>query len=218
MPSESLGAEQLRLAFRSIAAHMKTRSEELRELDAACGDGDLGITVTKGFTAIASRLDDLEGEPPDRLLKSLGLTFNNAAASTFGVFFATAFMHAGKSIEGKARITVGDFCMMLKGAAEGIATRGRAKVGDKTILDALAPACEAAEEAVARGAGWSEVLSAAVDGARRGAESTRDLLPKVGRARWLGDQTKGIQDPGATFVQFFLQACLGAFETSKGGE
>jgi dihydroxyacetone kinase-like protein len=218
MSSESLDAERLRLAFRSIAADMKGRSEELRILDAACGDGDLGITVGKGFTAIERRLDDLEGEPPDRLLKSLGLTFNNAAASTFGVFFATAFMHAGKSIEGRDRITVGDFCTMLKGAADGIATRGRAKVGDKTILDALAPACEDAEEAVARGAGWPEVLSAAADGARRGTESTRDLLPKVGRARWLGDQAKGVQDPGATFVQFFLEACRDAFGTSKGGE
>ena len=217
MSSESLSAGQLRRAFRAIATTMKSRSEQLRELDAACGDGDLGITVTKGFTAIEGRLDDLEAEPPSRLLQSLGMTFNNAAASTFGVFFATAFMHAGKSIDKRDRINVGDFCAMLEGAVDGIATRGRVKVGDRTILDALAPATQAAKAAAARGAGWEDVLSAAAEAAREGAESTRDLLPKVGRARWLGEQVRGIQDPGATFVQFFLEACRDAFEPETEG-
>jgi len=217
MPSESLGAEELRLALRSIAADVKARSEELRLLDAACGDGDLGITVDKGLTAIERKLDELEGEPPSRLLKSLGLTFNNAAASTFGVFFATAFMHAGKCIEDRDQITVEDFTEMLKGAAEGIATRGRAKVGDRTILDALAPACQAAQGAVDRGESWLGVVSAAANAAEQGARSTCDLAPKVGRARWLGEQAKGIQDPGATFVQFFLKACRDALSgTSEG--
>jgi len=216
--SESLDAEQLRRAFRAIAAAMKSKSEPLRELDAACGDGDLGITVTKGFTAIEERLDDLEGEPPSRLLQSLGITFNNAAASTFGVFFATAFMHAGKSIDKRDQIDVGDFCAMLKCAADGITSRGRAKVGDKTILDALAPATEAAEAAVARGGDWPDVLAAAADAAREGAEGTRGLLPKVGRARWFGEQARGTQDPGATFVQFFMEACRDAFEAGAESE
>ena len=218
MSSESLSAEQLRLAFRTIATSMKSKSEPLRELDAACGDGDLGITVTKGFTAIEGRLDDLEGEPPSRLLQSLGITFNNAAASTFGVFFATAFMHAGKCIGKRDHIDVGDFCSMLEGAADGITTRGRAKVGDRTILDALSPATEAAVAAAAHGGGWRDVLSAAAEAAKRGAESTKELLPKVGRARWLGEQVRGIQDPGATFVQYFFEACRDACGTAAESE
>ena len=213
MSSESLGAEQLRCAFRAIAATMKSRSEQLRELDAACGDGDLGITVTKGFTAIERRLDDLEGEPPSRLLQSLGITFNNAAASTFGVFFATAFMHAGKSIDKRDRIDVADFCSMLRSAADGITTRGRAKVGDRTILDALVPAVDAAQAVAAQGGGWPDVLAAAATAAQEGAESTKELLPKTGRARWLGEQVRGIQDPGAAFVSFFLEACCDALGT-----
>jgi len=217
MSSESLSAEQLRHAFRAIATTMKSKSEQLRELDAACGDGDLGITVSKGFTAIEGRLDDLEGESPSRLLQSLGITFNNAAASTFGVFFATAFMHAGKSIDRRDQITVDDFYVMLEGAADGIATRGGAKVGDRTILDALVPAAQAAKAAAARGVGWEDVLSAAAEAAGEGAEGTRDLLPKLGRARWLGEQVRGMQDPGATFVQFFFEACRDAYETIMEG-
>jgi len=213
MPAESLSADQLRAAFRLIAASMKEKSELLRELDAACGDGDLGITVSKGFTAIEHRLDALANEPPSRLIQSIGMTFNNAAASTFGVFFATAFMHAGKSIDKKGTVTLGDISSMLGAAADGIATRGRAKVGDRTILDALVPAQQAAEDAADREADWPEALAAIAAGAQEGAESTRDLLPKHGRARWLGEQVKGIQDPGATFVQFFLEACRDAYDS-----
>jgi dihydroxyacetone kinase-like protein len=218
MTSGPLSAERLRIAFRTIAADMKAKSDELRELDAACGDGDLGITVTKGFTAIEGSLADLERESPSRLLQSLGITFNNAAASTFGVFFATAFMHAGKAVDGVDEITVQHFCAMLEQAAEGIATRGRAKVGDKTILDALVPAHQAASKAVDAGGEWSEVLSAAAAAAREGAEKTRGLDPKLGRARWLGEQAKGTQDPGATFVSFFLESCCHAERELTKGE
>ena len=212
MSEQMLDSEQLRQAFRFIAGAMKERSDDLRELDAACGDGDLGVTVTKGFSAIENRLDELKGEPSGRLLKTLGMTFNNAAASTFGVFFATACMYAGKSIDDKDSISVKDFCAMLNAASEGVATRGRSKVGDKTILDALVPAQQAAEAAADNGQAWGDVLAAATEAARQGAEDTRGLVPKAGRARWLGEQVRESQDPGATFVYLFLDACQHAFD------
>lgn len=212
MSEQTIDSRQLCQAFAFIASAMKARSEDLRELDAACGDGDLGVTVTKGFTAIEKRLDELTAEPPERVLKTLGMTFNNAAASTFGVFFATACMHASKSVEKKDHILVEDFSGMLKGAVEGIMARGRAKVGDKTILDALVPAQQAAERAVRDGQAWPGVLAAATVAAREGAENTRGLVPKAGRARWLGEQAQATQDPGATFVYLFLGACESAFQ------
>lgn len=212
MSEQMLDSKQLCQAFRFIAEAMKARSDDLRELDAACGDGDLGVTVTKGFTAIEKQLGKLEGEPPGRLLKTLGMTFNNAAASTFGVFFATACMYASKSIEKKDHISVEDLCTMLKGAVEGIEVRGRAKIGDKTILDALIPAQQAAEQAVKNGQVWPGALAAATAAAKKGAEDTRGLVPKAGRARWLGEQVQEAQDPGATFVYLFLDACQHAFQ------
>jgi dihydroxyacetone kinase len=210
MSANALDAVALRDAFRLVARRMKSHSEALRELDAACGDGDLGITVSKGFAAIERRLPELEHDPPARLLKSLGMTFNNAAASTFGVFFATGCMHAARSIESKETLSTRDLCSMLRSAAEGIATRGRAQVGDRTLLDALIPACEAAEIAVEEDAGMEKVLAAAAKAAQQGADATRDLEPKVGRSRWLGKKALGVKDPGATFVAFFLEACLEA--------
>lgn len=210
MSPQSLDAEQLRSAFEFIAKRMKEKSEALRQLDAACGDGDLGITVTNGFTAVENQLAKLAGEPPSRLLRTLGMTFNNAAASTFGVFFATAFMHAGKAIDGLSSVDASHLPGMMRAAAEGIMARGRASVGDRTLLDALVPACDAAEAAVADGGGLEIVLDAAADAAGRGAEATRELTPKVGRARWLGDKTKGVEDPGAVLVAYFLEACRDA--------
>ncbi len=217
MSSETINSEQLRDAFRVVAEKMKARSEELRVLDAACGDGDLGVTVTKGFSAIAARLNELEGDPPDRLLATLGMTFNNAAASTFGVFFATALMHASNCITGQVRFSVNDFCGMLEAAAEGIKTRGHADVGDRTILDALIPACAAARTALSTDSSFDTILSAATAAAKQGAADSAELLPKTGRARWLGDKVKGTQDPGATFVYFFLDACCNALHPSFEG-
>jgi len=207
---KSLDAEQIRLAFQPIAEYMKGRSEVLRQLDAACGDGDLGITVTNGFTAIEKRLASLQGERPDKLLRTLGMTFNNSAASTFGVFFATAFMHAGKAIDGQDFIGPEDLVRMLQAAVDGIMARGHAKVGDCTLLDALVPAYEAADRVTAKGGDLEAILSGAAEAARQGAEETRNLVPKVGRAKWLGQQTKGAQDPGATLVAYFLEACRDA--------
>jgi len=215
MSPETLNAEQLRSGLRVVAARMKERADELRELDAACGDGDLGITVTKGFKAIDARLDELQGDPPGRLLATLGMTFNNAAASTFGVFFATGFMHASNCIADQQDVSAADFCEMLAEAAEGIKTRGHADVGDRTILDALVPAADAAQTALLAGGSFADVLLAAAGAAKQGAANSSNLLPKTGRARWLGDKVKGTQDPGATFVYFFLDACCEALNSVR---
>ena len=191
-----------------ITAGMKDKSDQLRILDAACGDGDLGVTVTKGFTAVEKKLPELEGMPLDKIFKTVGMTFNNAAASTFGVLFATACKSAGETLVGKENIGAPDLCVMLQAAAQGIIKRGKAKVGDKTILDALVPATEAACQAVKKNVSLHEALEQAAAAAKLGAEKTKGMLPRIGRARWLGEKTKDVQDPGATFVYLFLEECL----------
>ena len=209
MPEDRVLSKQVLLqVLPQIAAGMKAKSDELRSLDAACGDGDLGITVTKGFSAIAAKLPELEGMSLDKIFKTVGMAFNNAAASTFGVLFATACKSAGETLVDKERISAPDLCAMLQAAAQGISKRGKAKVGDKTILDALVPATEAACQAVERDVSLHEVLEQAVAAAKIGAEKTKGMLPRIGRARWLGEKTKDVQDPGATFVYLFLEECL----------
>ena len=210
---ETLSKQRLLQILQQIAAGMKGKSDQLRILDAACGDGDLGVTITKGFAAVEEKLPELEGFSLDEIFKTVGMTFNNAAASTFGVFFATACKSAGEVLVGKESIAVLDLCTMLQAAAQGISKRGKAKVGDKTILDALVPATEAACQAVERSASFHEVLEQAAAAAKIGAERTKGMLPQIGRARWLGEKTKDVQDPGATFVYLFLMECLTSAES-----
>jgi dihydroxyacetone kinase-like protein len=205
---KTLSKECLLQVLPKIAAGMKGKSDQLRILDAACGDGDLGVTVTKGFTAVEKKLPELEEMPLDEIFKTIGMTFNNAAASTFGVLFATACKSVGEALVDKENISAPDLCVILQAAAQGISKRGKAKVGDKTILDALVPATEAACQAVERDVSLHEVLEQAVAAAKIGAEKTKGMLPRIGRARWLGEKTKDVQDPGATFVYLFLAECL----------
>lgn len=205
-----LSMQQLLKALPQVAKGMKARSDELRRLDAACGDGDLGFTVTKGTEAIEAKLPELEGLTLDKMFQTIGMTFNNAAASTFGVLFASAFRSAGKVLVDKEGIGASDLCAMLQAAVEGISKRGKAKVGDKTVLDALVPASEAACKAAKENHSLHQVLEEAVTAAKLGAEKTKGMTPKIGRARWLGEKTKDVQDPGATFVYMFLSECLGS--------
>lgn len=206
--NKTLSRQCLLQVLSQIAAGMKRKSDQLRALDAACGDGDLGVTVTKGFSAIEEKLPELEGMPLDKIFQTVGMTFNNAAASTFGVFFATAFKSAGEVLVDKENINAHDLCGMLQAAVQGISKRGKAKVGDKTILDALVPATEAVCQTAEENFSLCESLDQAVAAAKRGAEGTKGMLPRIGRARWLGEKAKDVQDPGATFVYLFLEECL----------
>ncbi len=205
---KTLSKQRLLEIISQVASGMKEKSDQLRLLDAACGDGDLGFTVTKGFSAIEAKLPELEGSSLGEIFKTIGMTFNNAAASTFGVFFATACKGIGEALIHKDSIDASDLCTMLQAAAQGIAKRGKAKVGDKTILDALVPAYEAACQAAKGSSSLHEVLVQATSAAKIGAEKTKGMLPRIGRARWLGEKTKDVQDPGATFVYLFLDECL----------
>ena len=205
---KTLSKQRLLRMIAQVASGMKGKSDQLRRLDAACGDGDLGFTVTKGFTAVEAKLPELEGSSLGEIFKTVGTTFNNAAASTFGVFFATACKGIGETLVNKDSIGASDLCTMLQAAAEGISKRGKAKLGDKTILDALIPAYEAACQTAKSSASLHEVLVQATAAAKIGAENTKGMLPRIGRARWLGEKTKDVQDPGATFVYLLLEECL----------
>ena len=210
----ALSKARLLQIFQHAIAGMKKRSDQLRELDAACGDGDLGVTVMKGFAAVEEELPKMGQIPLNRVFKSVGMTFNNAAASTFGVFFATGCMSAGKSLGNKENVEASDLCTILQAAAEGVSKRGKAEVGDKTILDALVPAADAACQAVEGGASFYEALLQATMAAKMGVEKTKGMIPRVGRAHWLGEKTKDVQDPGATFVSMFLEELLEGYKAT----
>jgi len=203
---DSVTVADMREALRRVSLDAAENAEKLRELDAATGDGDLGVTMTVGWGAVREALPKLGQGDLGSLLAQAGMTFNRAAASTFGVLLATALMRAGRELKGLETADLGDLIRAAEGAFQGVKERGKADVGDKTMLDALAPAIVALKEAQAQGRSLDEALDRAATAAAAAAAATIGMVPKFGRAAWLGPRAADVQDPGATAVAMMLRS------------
>jgi dihydroxyacetone kinase-like protein len=181
-----------------MATDMEAQKDYLCELDGAMGDGDQGVTMAIGFGAIRKALDSLKDQDIGTILTKSGLTFNGTAASTIGALLATACMRAGREAKEKREIGLADVATMLEAAQIGIQERGKAQVGDKTVLDALAPTVAALQAAVAAGVPFGEALRRSLAAAETGLKATIPLKAKMGRAAWIAERSVGHQDPGAT--------------------
>jgi len=199
-------------AFRMQKDHVK----QVRDLDAEIGDGDLGITVQKGFRAMEQYLSDASDETITDLIKKSGMEFSEANPSTFSAFLATGFRKAASAVKEKREIDVKSLSAMFEAAVQGIMKLGKAGAGDKTLLDALIPASVAVKAASDRGGSVADALRDAADAAQAGMESTIDMVSKQGRARSFGDRTRGIQDPGATAVALYLRELIIALDSRTG--
>lgn len=190
---------------RAMIATIKEHASELSEIDGAIGDGDHGINMKKGFTMAEERLEASPGSFTDAL-KTLGRVLmaeiGGSMGPLYGSFF-TAMARAGKEAE---IIDEQVFAAMLEQAVSAVEELGGAKVGDKTLMDALAPALEAYRKAVDEGAPFAEALTGMADAAERGKESTRELVAKLGRSARLGERSRGVLDAGATSCALLLRA------------
>jgi phosphoenolpyruvate---glycerone phosphotransferase subunit DhaL len=187
--------------LQQVAEDMIAAEAELQALDAALGDGDLGVTVKMGFQAIRNVCQQSsETQHPEigSLFRAAGAAFMNANASTMGTLLGTAWLRAGKAVAGKTTLTLSDAAAICHAAAEGIQQRGKAQLGDKTILDAIFPASDALAKAVQDGRGCVEAFSlCGRDGEMAGGGDT-PLQSQVSRASWLQERSKGLADPGAS--------------------
>jgi dihydroxyacetone kinase-like protein len=161
--------------------------------------------------------DGLAGHGQDigRLLFKVGMDFSNSAGSTMGALLGTAFMRAGKQVQGQAEVSLADLARMVKAAEDGIKEKGKANPGDKTMLDALIPAREALEQAAHDGADMAAALSKAQAAAQAGVLATVNMQAAFGRARWLGERSIGHQDPGATLVYLIIESLHDAVRALK---
>jgi len=204
--TDRLTARDVAAILAKMADDLSSRADDLRKLDAAIGDGDLGITITLGFGAVRKVLPEVEGQDIGSIIMRAGMAFNREAASTFGALFATGCMRAAREVRGSGEIGLAEVAAMVRAAAEGIRERGKADVGDKTMLDALVPVAEALSLAASMGASLGEALRQATEAAREGMLATAGLKSKVGRASWFSERTEGVQDPGATAVYYMMQS------------
>lgn len=196
-------------AVRRAAQTLIDQRDYLTALDQAMGDGDMGITMGKIGEAL---LEYLNANPIDdigKYLFQLGTATNKAAPSTMGTLTAGALMSAGKVVRGRTELQASDLVAIFQAADEDIQARGKAKPGDKTIVDAMHPASEAFAKAIAAGASLQEAGAAAVQAAVAGRDSVTPLRSKVGRASWVGERTEGKVDAGCAMFVLVLQAIKG---------
>lgn len=195
---------------RLTAERITGARDELTELDRQIGDGDHGENLDRGFRAVVAKLDGTE--PPGQigdLLKLVATTLMSSVGGASGPLYGTAYLRAAK-VTGLPELDAHGVVALLEGALEGITARGKAQVGEKTMVDAWQPAIDAAEAAADAGASTAGVLTAAATAARAGAEATVPLVATKGRASYLGERSAGHQDPGATSTAIILEAARDA--------
>jgi dihydroxyacetone kinase-like protein len=185
-------------ALELLAEH----EDELRDLDSAIGDGDLGITVSRGAQAARQSIAALaQAATPSEIVRTLATTIASANPSSFAALAATGLLAASRSIVGSSSLSKGDVVTMAQQAVPAIAKRGKVEVGDKTVLDALVPSITALEASTS-----DRALAAMIAAARKGIDDTAASVSRKGRAAWLGERTIGHPDPGAVAYLRFLEA------------
>jgi len=191
-----------------IARSIEDQRDFLTQLDAAIGDADHGVNMSRGFTAVRTKLADGAGDglAPGALLTLVGSTLVSTVGGASGPLYGTAFRRAGKALGEGADVSPAEFAAALHAALEGVQQLGAASEGDKTMVDALVPAVSAFEASVRRGASFADAAADAHEAAEEGLQATIPLQARKGRASYLGPRSVGHQDPGATSTVLIFAA------------
>jgi dihydroxyacetone kinase-like protein len=203
----TLGYDDVLRWIRAFAAEVGTNKEQLTELDAAVGDGDHGINMDRGMSAVVGKVD-AAGQEKDigALLKTVGMTLVSTVGGAAGPLYGTLFLQMGTAVSGKTELGPNDWAAALDAAVAGVQARGKAEPGDKTMIDALIPGRDALKSALAEGARFEDALRQSSDAAGQGTRDTIPLVARKGRASYLGERSAGHQDPGATSSHLLLEA------------
>jgi phosphoenolpyruvate---glycerone phosphotransferase subunit DhaL len=202
-------AESVADALRAVAAVVVEHRDELIRLDREIGDGDHGENLARGFTALVSKLDGDVLASPGGVLRLVATTLISTVGGAAGPLYGTAFLRAATSVGDVATVDGEVAAKALQAALDGVVARGKAEVGDKTMVDALTPAVAAAASVAATGGGVAAVLEAAAEAAELGADSTVPLVARKGRASYLGERSAGHLDPGARSTALLLRTLAG---------
>lgn len=192
------------------AAVMEEQRNFLTELDAAIGDADHGINMDRGFKKVMEKLPAVEQKDIGSILRETALALISSVGGASGPLYGTFFMKAGAVAAGREQLNDGELSCLLRAGVEAVIERGRAKVGDKTMVDALVPAIDTLEGALEEGMDIKEALKRAVASAQREMKNTIPMIAKKGRASYMGERSIGHQDPGATSAWLLLKALFDA--------
>ena len=205
MTANGLDGAATRELMMAVSRRMIDSVDILTDADRAIGDGDHGIGMRRGFEAALEALEKQdEALPPDAVMKAVGMGIMGKTGGAAGAVFGTLFRSGGKALEGRDVMDAAGFAAFLQAALEAVLKRGQVTEGQKTMVDALAPAARAASGAADRS--FAEVVVIASGAAASGVEATRDMVATTGKARSLGERSLGHVDPGAVSVSIILAA------------
>ncbi|QKS14379.1 dihydroxyacetone kinase subunit L [Curtobacterium sp. Csp1] len=195
---------------RRTASTIDDHRAELVTLDREIGDGDHGENLDRGFRAVVEALDAGSFDSPGAVFKVVATKLISTVGGAAGPLFGTAYLKAAQAAGDASELDADTLVAVLTAARDGVVARGKAEVGDKTMVDAWTPAVDAAATAATAGEAPERVLEAAADAAATGAESTDPLVARKGRASYLGERAVGHRDPGAQSTAYILRAAVEA--------
>jgi phosphoenolpyruvate---glycerone phosphotransferase subunit DhaL len=207
--------EQILRWLQTFATQIEQNKDYLTELDAAIGDADHGINMDRGFKKAIAQLPTVADKDIGSILKTVSMTLISSIGGASGPLYGTLFLRASTAVAGKQELTAEDVLEMFKAGLDGVLGRGKAQLGDKTMIDVLTPAVIAFQQAVSEGEGTLEAMQRAVAAAEQGVKDTAPLIAKKGRASYLGERSIGHQDPGATSCYWMLRSLLETFAASN---
>lgn len=211
MAMMTLDQEWAKEWIRRAAAVLAENRAELVSLDREIGDGDHGENMDRGFTAVTGKLSQLADDASaSDIFKLVGMTLISTVGGAAGPLYGTAFIRAATAAAGAQSVDADGLVSLLTAARDGVVARGKAEVGDKTMVDAWTPAVDAAAAAAKDGSDPATVLAAAAQAAEAGALATEPLVAHKGRASYLGERAVGHRDPGAQSSALLLRAAADA--------
>ena len=200
------------LAFvQGFAAAIAENKAYLTELDSPIGDADHGTNMDRGMQAVLPKVGSLEGADLSQLFKTTAMTLISTVGGASGPLYGTLFLGLGTAVTGKTALSTEDWSQALDAAVLAVRARGKAELGDKTMIDALQPAADQLREAAQAGATRDAALAACEQAAEQGMQATTPLVARKGRASYLGERSAGHQDPGATSSWLLVRAARQAF-------
>ncbi|QCC51381.1 dihydroxyacetone kinase subunit DhaL [Halapricum salinum] len=217
MADESVQREALLAAIENVTARIADEKEYLTDLDSAIGDADHGANLNRGFQAVLKKVEEMDGADPQEIVKTVGMTLISEVGGAAGPLYGGSCMTASQELDGG--ITTETSIAFAEAFLEKLQDRGDARVGDKTMVDAITPAVHTYKKSIEQDdLPPLQALAKAVDAAERGVEFTVPLRASKGRASYLGWRSVGHQDPGATSTLMILEEILATAEEYLDGE
>ncbi len=204
--SDQADVEALDRWIREFAALVVANKELLTRLDSAIGDADHGTNMERGLTAAVAAVDAERLETAQALFRRVGMTLVSTVGGASGPLYGTLFLRMSTAAGDVDVLDGPQFAKVVRAGLEGVVARGKAEAGDKTMFDALSPAADALEDALADGETLADALGVATVAAEAGRDATIPMRARKGRASYLGERSVGHQDPGATSVTYLVAA------------